>query len=74
LRVEAEIPDEQHRRLEALMEEAGIKTMKDLLNNALTLLEWSLKETRSGRIIASVDESNRQYKQLGMPILERKGN
>lgn len=53
------------------MRELGISTKKDLFNQALTLLEWAAKERKTGRIIASVDETNEQYKQVLLPALER---
>ena len=52
------------------MTEVGIRTKKDFFNNALTLLEWALKERKAGRVIASVDDEEKRYKQILMPILE----
>ena len=53
------------------MKELGISTKKDLLNQAITLLEWAVTERKAGRIIASVDESHDQYKQVVLPAVER---
>jgi hypothetical protein len=61
-------PPERVRELESLMEEAGIKTKKELLNNALTLLEWAINEVRRGHVIASIDEADKRYKEITMPI------
>ncbi len=69
IRIQFELPEEKVKELQALMDEAGIATRKDLFNNALTLFEWALKECRSGRTIASVDEHNKKYKELVMPAL-----
>ena len=69
IRIQIEVTDEQNARLEAMMAETGVKTKKDLLNNALSLLEWAVAETRSGRVIASVDDEHKRYKELVMPIL-----
>lgn len=68
-RIQFELTDEQLVELEKLMTESGTKTKKDLLNNALTLLEWALNEKKNGRIIASVNEKENKYKELVMPIL-----
>ena len=57
--------------LKALMEETGITTEKELINNALTLLEWAIKERKAGRIIASIDETEKSYKAINMPILAK---
>ena len=53
------------------MAEADIETYKELFNNALTLLEWSIEETKAGRTLASIDETQESYRVLVMPILQR---
>jgi hypothetical protein len=70
MRIQLDIPDEDVKELKALMLEARIDTYKGLFSNALTLLYWAVKEVKTGRIIASLDERDRKYKQLAMPILE----
>jgi len=70
IRIQFELTDEKNRELEVLMTEVGIRTKKDFFNNALTLLEWALKERKAGRVIASVDDEEKRYKQILMPILE----
>lgn len=65
-----ELPMEKSQELERLVR-AGISCRKDLLNNALTLLEWATKEREKGRSIASVDEPNKFYKELVMPCLAK---
>ena len=69
-RIQFELSEDRNKELEALMEKTGIRTKKDLFNNALTLLEWAVKEKRSGRIIASVDEGEKKFKEIVMPALE----
>ena len=70
-RLQLDLTKEHLQELEALMKELGISTKKDLFNQAMTLLEWAVRERRSGRIIASVDESRDQYKQVLLPAVER---
>lgn len=67
-RIQFELTTERLKALEALMIEIDVKTKKDLINNALSLLKWTIKEIKTGRIIASVDEKNEKYKELNMPI------
>ena len=67
VRLQIELPEERVRELEALMKECDIATKKDLFNNALTLLEWAVRESEKGRIVASVDEENQRYRELQMP-------
>ena len=54
---------------EQLLINRGIKTKKDLINNALTLFEWAVKEIKEGRKIVSLDEKNKKYKEVFMPCL-----
>lgn len=69
-RIQLELPEARVQELEGLMREAGITTKKDLLNDALSLFQWALRERQAGRKIASVDESNQRYKELVMSSLE----
>ena len=70
-RIQLELPEERVQELERLMGETGIQTKKDLLNDALTLFQWAVRERQAGRMIASVDETNQRYKELAMSSLER---
>ncbi len=56
--------------LKQMSVEAGC-SMKDLFNNALTILEWSITETRKGNEIAAVNEANQSFRVLVTPLLER---
>ena len=68
-RIQFELPDHKAKHLEQLAEEAGV-TKKEFLSNALTLIAWAIRETKSGRVIASVDERNMKYKEVLLPVLE----
>lgn len=70
-RFQLEIPESRLKELEALMAETGISTKKELMNNALTLLEWAIEEKKAGYSIASVDSKKEKYRELVMPMLER---
>jgi hypothetical protein len=70
VRLQVELDREKNEELEAMMREGNVRTKKDLINSALTLLKWAMNERKEGRIIASVDEEKDTYKQLVMPILE----
>ena len=71
MRIQLELQESNVEELKALMREAQIETYKELFSNALTLLYWAVREVKSGRIIASLDEERMKYKELGMPILDR---
>ncbi|MGO9261052.1 MAG: hypothetical protein ACLQU1_32800 [Bryobacteraceae bacterium] len=70
IRIQLDLPAEQVAELDRLMEETGIRTRKDLFNNALTLFEWAVKAKRAGNTIASIDEGGGRLKELLMPTLE----
>jgi len=57
--------------LKKLLNETGTVTMKDLVNNAFTILEWAVDETKAGNEIAAVNEGNEVYRVLVMPVLQR---
>jgi hypothetical protein len=69
VRIQFELSADKVRELEKLMAEADVPTKKDFINNALTLLVWAMEETRAGRVIASLDQSTENYKELVMPVL-----
>ncbi len=69
MRFQIEISKDEAREWDELMKKAsGIRTKKDLINNALTLLEWAINERGVGRTIASVDEKEMKFKEIVMPI------
>lgn len=63
-----EMPLENAERLEELAKHVGV-TKREIINNALTLLEWAIAEVQQGRIIASVDEREHKYKEVILPLL-----
>jgi hypothetical protein len=70
MRLNIELPEPRVNELKLLMSEIGVDTYKELFNNALTLLEWTVAEIATGRSIASVDEASNKYRELAMPIFE----
>jgi metal-responsive CopG/Arc/MetJ family transcriptional regulator len=70
IRIQLDLPEEQVKELDALMEKTKVTTRKDLFNNALTLFQWAVKAKEAGRMIASLDEDSGTAKELVMPALE----
>lgn len=70
VKLEMEITPERLARIDALMTEAGLTTREDLFSNALSFLEWAVKEVKAGRAIASIDDVNKVYKEVHMAIFE----
>lgn len=71
MRIQIDLPNEKVQELKALMKTVGLETYKDLINNALTLLNWTVTEVQAGRSIAAVDEVANKYRELAMPIFEQ---
>jgi len=69
MRLQMEITEQQSAHLENLIQNTGLSTKKDLFNNALTLLSWAIDEVRNGNTIAAVNEEQKLYRELNMPVL-----
>lgn len=57
-------------RINELKEFTGARTNKDIFDEALTLLDWAVVQVRSGRLIASIDDDKKLYRELAMPCLD----
>lgn len=68
-RLQIDMPDHRIKALEQLMEDCGLATKKDVVNNALTLFQWAVDEKKHGNAIASVDRQKDVYRELQMPAL-----
>lgn len=71
MRLNFDFSDERVGDLKQFQAETGTESMKDLVNNALTLLEWAVKETEDGNEIAAVNAGNETYRVLVLPLLQR---
>jgi hypothetical protein len=71
MRIQIEVPEDDAKALKELMSELGMDTYKDLFSNAISLLDWTARETRDGYTIASVDAKHETMKELVMPALAR---
>lgn len=69
IRLQFEIDEDWLQVLEELRRLGGLRTKKDLLNNALTLLRWAVKQRLNGRAIVSVSPDGAE-RELEMPYLE----
>lgn len=69
VRFQIEIDENKLYELESLMRECGIRTKKDLINNALTLFKWAVNKRKSGHEITAVNFESKEYFELEMPAL-----
>ncbi len=58
--VKFEMPDHLYDQLGGLKADCGFKDDKELFNNALTLLQWAVVQTREGKKIGAVNEEAEQ--------------
>jgi hypothetical protein len=70
MRVQFEITAEQSKKIEELMKKTGTTTKKDLLNDALSMLQWAVRQVSNGRVVGSIDEKDNSYRELNTPTLE----
>jgi hypothetical protein len=69
MRLQIDLDEAGVRTLNDLKRRTGLKTHKDLFNNALALLDWATRQVVEGRVVASVDPRNESYRELEMPAL-----
>jgi hypothetical protein len=69
-RLNLDITDAQMKSLKVLEHRTGANSMKDLVNNALTVFEWAVDETAKGNEVAAVSEDESAYRVLVTPLLQ----
>jgi hypothetical protein len=70
VRLQIEVDEHLMAELDRLGKLGGLRTRKDLMNNAFTLLKWAVRQRVEGHAIASVNEREGVYKELEMPFLD----
>lgn len=73
MRIELVFDDKGMELIEELKGLTGIKTYKELFNNSITLFDWAVVQSIQGRLVTSLDEQEKNYKQLVMPSLQNAG-
>jgi hypothetical protein len=70
MRVNFEMSEAQVSSLRQLQERTGASSLKDLINQALSVLEWAANEAAHGNEIAAVSEDGNSYRVLVTPLLQ----
>lgn len=70
VRIQLDLLRAQAEMFDGLADECGLETRKELFNVAMTLFHWAVKETKSGRKVASYDPSTDAVETVVMPALE----
>jgi len=68
-RFQLDLTEDELRSIEHLGAIASIRTKKDVVLNAITLLRWATREVMYGRSICSIDERTGATKQVELPAL-----
>lgn len=71
MRLNFEFAEDRIGDLKDLQKITGTTNMKELADNAFTILEWAVKETKDGNDIAAVNDADQTYRILVMPLLQR---
>jgi hypothetical protein len=74
MRIQLDFDPQGLNMIEDLKKQTGLKTHKDLFNNALTILSWAVHQRMAGRTVASMDEQNENCRELQMPVLTHAGS
>jgi hypothetical protein len=69
MRFQLDFDDQGEKLVLDLERRTGVKTHRELFNNALTLLDWATEQAMQGRNVASLDMQTKQSKELLMPVL-----
>ena len=57
-------------RLAWIKRQTGCSTLKEVFNNAITLLLWAVRQRMAGLTIAAIDEEKDEFRELQMPALD----
>jgi hypothetical protein len=68
MRLNFEFSEARVTELKALQESLGVD-MKTLVNNALSILDWCVEETKAGNEIAAINANDQTYRVLITPLL-----
>ncbi len=70
MRVQIDIDDASRLMIDELKLHTGLSQWRDLFNEAITLLNWAVRQVTQGRTVASLDEQEKNYRELQMHSLE----
>lgn len=69
LEVAFELNEEKLADLNRMVADGHFEDRRDLLNSALTVMQWAIRHAKAGHTIAAVDEDGGKYHELAMPFL-----
>jgi Arc/MetJ family transcription regulator len=66
-RYQVELDDELIQFIDRVKGAVGVRTRKEFVEDAVTLLAWAIAEKQAGRMLASADPSGGRYKEYILP-------
>lgn len=70
--VRFKVSDENAKELQSLSQDLGCSDdLKGLIDNAITLIKSAVAARKEGRIIASIDEVGKSYREIKLPALDQ---
>jgi hypothetical protein len=70
-KLQVELNPTQLAILDELQEIGELRTKKELLDNAFTLLKWAVVQKKEGRLIVSMDPKTGSGRELELPYLQK---
>lgn len=70
MRIQLDVSKQNAQQIKSLMCRADFRTHSDLFNNAVTLVEWAIRQVERGSVIAAVDTDHDRMRELSMPFLK----
>lgn len=71
MRLNFELDESQMDEINALKRKTGANSMKELFNNALTILDWAVKEVAQGKEIVATSPDDENHRVFVTPLLRR---
>jgi hypothetical protein len=68
-RLQLDLSETSDEIITTMMNMSGIRTKRELVENALMLLGWAVTEVQQGNTIAAVDEKTKVFKEIQIPAL-----
>ena len=69
-RFNVEIPEDRAEDLKKMMNALGLRTQRDLFDNAMTITSWMIKQRKKGDEVGSYNDDEEKFTELVMPCLQ----
>jgi len=70
-RFNCDVAAEDFEQLEALMTDLGLRSKRQLFEEAVGLLRWAVNERKAGQLVGSMNDRRMHFRELTTPALQR---